>query len=232
MSNDSDAFGLDLTIDECDRLQMQFIKAKYADVDLNLFGSKWFDYRFYHPVQATYVFAHHYVRAYRAVYAAVYDKRAAENVKPLKHEDVFKCHQTVITGVWRARQHADAIGIPYDLFLRLAFEAMLKYWRDQKHLPRPQQLYCDRAVDFVTEQWEKRQEARLYIASHEEYRIHNYIGSPMQNDHHEWLFSQAALRGNRPDILARLIFDDEVLPLEKAIGRLPADLIENVKQAA
>lgn len=224
-------YGLDLTVELYDDHQFKFVKAKWSSHELGLFGSKWFDYRFLHPTQATYLFAHHFSRIYRAFFAATIDRDAAEHIKPMKHEDLFQCPRDFISGMWRARQHADAIGIPYDLYLRLAFEAVLKYWK-RRHLPRPTQLYSDHVVNFVVEQWEKRQEAQLHFGRHVEFRAPNYVGTPAQNDHHEWLFAQIAKRANAPALIARLVYEDEVLPFDKLAGRYDAQIVADVREAA
>lgn len=143
--------GKDKDVVECETLMLS-VPRKILEGEVSLFATKWFDYRRLHPVQATYLFAHHYEVAYRRSYAMTRDVVAAEFTKPLRASDLFESAD--VLSVWRARQACDSIGVPYDFYAHRALEHSVKNgWR---FIPRPNQIYTDSMVDDVREAWEVR----------------------------------------------------------------------------
>lgn len=212
---------------------IKHVRADWREFEGMLFTSKWFDYRFMNPVVATYVYAHEYVKAFRAAYRVTFDARACEGprpITPMKHHDLFRCSQPFISAIWRGRQHADAMGIPYDVYLELAFEGNLRFWK-QAFLPRPAQFYSGEVCKYIAERWEDRQKGIFYYGRHSAYRTHRYVGAPMQNDHHEWLFDQATKRDNAFRMLANM-YASELIPLEKIKTRFGEDVSQRVLEAA
>ncbi len=244
-------YGLDTSSDDAARLMFKFISNDWIKVETALFTGKWFDYRFLNPVQATYLYAHYFEKAYRNSFASNIDTEKAQWISPLpkgdwftlperldkhtpeQHAALVKRRKMLISGLWRGRQVADAVGMPYDLFLERALYWRLRYW-NKSHLPRPSHLYSDLVTDRATIDWEDRQKYRLYFSKLPQYQNNAYaeIMAQMndgdfegkilqsQNAHHEWLFEQAAMRGNTPEVLSTLIFDEKVLPEIKVRGRI------------
>ncbi|MCK1543281.1 hypothetical protein IVB12_15300 [Bradyrhizobium sp. 179] len=245
-------FGLDTGQDDAARIMNRWIKNEWQAVEAALYRGKWFDYRFMNPVQATYLYAHEFVKAYKLAFSVNIDSEQARFVKPLDVERMFvepepkqdepekafrkraASHKMRTVGIWRGRMVADAMGIPYSVYLELAFHWTLRFWQ-QRHLPRPQQLYSDLVVDRATIGWEERQSAELFYSTLPQYKNGLYQeamsmmtgddsleGSVLhaQNQHHEWLFAQCENRVNGHELLAQLVFHDQVLPLEKVKARL------------
>jgi hypothetical protein len=210
-------YGLDVS-DSLAILTMRRFRSEWLSHEPALQFAKWFDYRFLNPVQATYLFAHEYRKAFRDAFAANFDTARAPYVKCFKHADLFQCNPQIVTGVWRARQVADAMGMPYGVYLSLAFKWNLRYWK-RHTMPRPQNLYSDLVTDRAAIDWAELQTTRLYYSELPYYRNEAYCGHRSQNDHHEWLISQAFKRDNAPRALARLVQED-LLPREKVMGRL------------
>lgn len=224
-------FGLDFQPEDYDRLMFKFVRKDWLKHEGPLFTTKWFDYRFMNPVAGAYLYAHEFVKVYRRFYRSTIDYTRAEHVRPLKELDLFACPQEQISAIWRGRQIADAVGMPYDVYLELAMEAALKYWQ-RAHLPRPAQLYSDRVCEFVIDQWEKRQEGILYYGQHKAFRNQFFINTPTQNDHHEWLLAQISKRGEAGFSLLNDAVENDLLPLEKVKARFGEDLAERILQAA
>jgi hypothetical protein len=245
-------FGLDTGRDEAARIMNRWIKNEWVTVETALYRGKWFDYRFMNPVQATYLYAHEFVKAYKQAYATNLDSNTARFVKPLDVERMFvepepkqdetekefrkraASHKMRTVGIWRGRMVADAMGMPYPIYLELAFHWTLRYWQ-QRHLPRPQQLYSDLVVERATIAWEERQQAEFYYSDLPQYKNGLYReASDMiasndrldgtilhaQNQHHEWILTQCKDRVNGHALLAQMVFHDEVLPLEKVKAEL------------
>lgn len=209
-----------------DALAFRHIKKEWLDQERNLFCSKWFDYRYLHFVEATELYAEDYVRVYREVYADHMDSRSSSHVSPIK-EPLFCLPKPKLSGLWRGRQVADAIGMPYGLFISRAMRQTLRYWRN-RYMPQPQQLYAARVVEAVIDDWTERQNAVFLYSERPEYRNAAYVGSPPQNDHHEWLFAQAMKRGNPAAAFADLL-KAELLPEAKLAARVDADLLERIR---
>lgn len=220
-----------LTGEEMDLLAYRHVQKKYLAFERMLTNTRWFDYRFLHPVEATKLYVEAYEREYRAAYAATYSTLNAPYIRVVGWSDMMadmeiKRMKELFAGFWRGRQHADVLGMPYDLYIRLAFKERLRFWK-RRYMPNPTMLYSELIVERVGELWKERQSARLYVGDHQNYRLHRYIGSRAQNDHHEWLFAQAQLRSNPPYQLARFI-QDELLPEEKVKIRLGQESFERV----
>jgi hypothetical protein len=244
-----EVIGLETTGDDAARLMLTFIRSDWIDVEPALFRGKWFDYRFLNPVQATYLYAHYFEKFYRLAFSANIDSATAVFISPLPKGDWFslpvqadaesdkhfaakiKRRKTLISGLWRGRQVADAMGVPYDLYLERAFHWTLRYWQ-QSHLPRPQHLYSDLVTDRTAIDWEERQGSKLYFSEKAPYKNRAYQCLHSQDAHHEWLFEQAARRGNDPAVLARLIFQEELMPAEKARARIGEEAFDRVLASA
>lgn len=222
--------GTDLDPETCDELMTLHIRKEWRDYEGPLYSTKWYDYRFMHPVQATFLYAHEYAIAYRRFYRSTIDRKAAEHIKIIKDPDIFKIDKKILSGLWRGRQHADAMCIPYDQYIDLAMTARLSYW-NQRHLPPCFQLYSELVVQTVEREWADRQAGILFFGKHGEFRMPRYIGTPTQNDHHEWLLEQVVLRGSNLNVLGDLM-RSELLPAEKITLRFGNDVAERALQAA
>ena len=222
-------FGIETTREMSDVLAHR-ISSKWREFEVPLMGTKWFDYRQLTAVQATYLFADRYREAFKRFLRVHVDAQRAEFIKVLKHEDLFECKPSVITGLWRARQHADAFGMPYEDYLEDALTSSFDVMRE--YLPQAHMLYTDRIIGYVQDRWEQRQRAKLYLAESPLYMVENYRGLPAQNSYHEWLFTQAELRANRAQILSELVYGRNLLPEEKMIARYDADLVREVQEYA
>jgi hypothetical protein len=143
-------------------------------------------------------------------------------------------HKMRTTGIWRGRMVADAMGIPYPVYLEFAFHWSLRYWQ-QRHLPRPQQLYSDFVVERATISWEERQGAEFFYSDKPQYKnsLYREAAAMMadcrelegavlhaQNQHHDWILTQCENRVNGHALLAQMVFHDQVLPLEKVKAHL------------
>lgn len=85
-------FGADLSWEEYDERMIR-INKDWVEEERSLFICKWFDYRQMHPVQATYLYADEYIKAFRNHYARNYDRAATEGgrpIRPWRQEDIFE----------------------------------------------------------------------------------------------------------------------------------------------
>jgi hypothetical protein len=244
-------FGLDTGPDDAARLMNKFIRKDWIAMEPQLYRGKWFDYRYLNPVQATYLYAHEFVRFYRLTYSKNFSSERGPYVTPLKLETLFeipegatseqiRAKKQLVSGIWRGRMFADAMGMPYPEYLEFAFHWTMRYWK-QRNPPRPQQLYSDLVTDRAAISWDERQNANLFFSRLPQYQNTAYeklrqtlAGSGFegqthhQNDHHEWLFRQIDRRHDNPELIARLIWEQGVLPPEKVKSRLGDEVYARV----
>lgn len=219
---------------EEDRLIDKYISQKFLAIEASLYTSKWFDYRFMSPVKATRLYAKTYQTEYRHMYRRYFDSRTAAYVKPIKFADIFdyarekNANKSVLTGLWRGRQFADALGMPYQTFIENAFDIALRHW-PHSFKPLPQNLYAEFVIEKMVDLWSELQLTGDFIAEDERYTNAWYIGTREQNDHHEWLFSRAERLGSRVERLADYTLR-ELLPADKVLTRLSSAEAEEFQQ--
>ena len=224
--------GLDLDPEECDYLLHKYSRDTWVEVEAALFTGKWFAYRFLHPVQATYVYAHEFTKAYRRYYRREIDRARADYVTPIRIKDMFTGNKTPkMSAIIRGRMVADAAGMPYNVFLDLAFDIQLRYWK-QDRLPQPSHMYSDLITDKIDPLWEDRQEGFLFYSQHPNYHNSFYQGLKAQDDHHEWIINQVIKRGNAPYLFRQMVYDKQLLPEDKVKSRFGADYLARVQEAA
>ncbi len=216
-----------------DLVAFHFIGKDLLAIDPELYRTKWFDYRMMTPLQAT----RHYIEAfgevYREYFAVEISKSASAFIKVPTVDammeglgaDVEKIKRS-FSGMWRGRQVADAIGMPYKEYIHTVMGLRLRFW-GQNHLPQATHLYRQEDVEKAIDRWEEMQAGRLYLSDDPCYMIENYDDIPHQNDYHEWLFKQASLRGNPWYVLAQFVNQNR-LPLDKIEARFDPDLVERV----
>lgn len=216
---------------ELDRLMFTHIPHERLDCERTLFTHKWFDYRFMHPALATYFFAHCYKTVYKRIYERHIDRQTARYASGIKTEDVFEDANT-LSACWRARQVADAMCIPYDLYVELAMTKALGWQR--KFLPRPSQLYSDQIIEAVQAGWDERTKGRFEIANDPRYRIDQWADTPEQKAHESWVCTQIARRtpGTRAHLLHKHLWVDPVIRESLAIDRFGEEEIERARVAA
>jgi hypothetical protein len=213
-----------LDIEE-DVLVHKYVPKRLQKMDPELFSTKWFDYRRMTPFQATLCYIDEYRAAYRRTYRKEFDAARAEHVQPINGSkltaDLIRGHspsKRKFSAFWRGRQVADALTIPYNLYLDWAFYYRMRHW-SQGFMPQPQHLYHEFDVERIQETWEEQQASIFFRPKDPAFLVHNYRGISYQNDFHEWLFKQAWLRNHPYEILAMFI-EENFLPVEKVEQRL------------
>jgi len=188
-------FGDDLTDFQCEVLQIerfgnnQRAFRKHFRLELQLFQSKWFDYRLLHPVMATYLYAAEFIRAYRRYYSMTIDCEKGQYVKGFKGNDALQNKQSI--SFIRGRQAADELGIPYWFYIEKAYEWLyIKKW---KHIPRHVHLYAEDVIEYVSKQWEARIRETLIIAESDFFRDEINGDRPEYKAHQEWLRERVKL---------------------------------------
>lgn len=218
-----------------DMLVQMHVPAKIQKYDLDLFQTKWFDYRRMTPLQATVEYIKAYEEVYRMIYARELDIERAKYVKVYDPIGLFTDlrygktkAKARLTGYWKGRQIADALGIPYAIYIENVMTYRLRRWQ-RTHLPSPSLLYHEYDVEKMQIRWEEMQAGRLYLPEDPAFLVQNYQNLPYQNDFHEWLFKQANMRTDRAWNMAEMIQRD-FLPIDKVAERVEPDVYQQVER--
>lgn len=214
----------EVSLDE-DVFVQSFVSSNLIDFDRDLFDTKWFDYRRMSSVQATWAYLKSYGQISKRIYARDIDRDRAEHIPFASRtklvadlEKGLSSAKSKLSGYWRGRQVADALGMPYDLYIEHAMTYRMRRW-SRAYLPQPQHLYHEFDVEKVQEKWEEIKQTRLILPDDPAYLIQNFQDIPYQNDFHEWLFAQSKFRPNPASFLADLV-ERDLMSLDKMNLRL------------
>jgi hypothetical protein len=210
-----DFAGSELDILACEAL----LHTRWAEAERRrepeLMRSKWWDYRLLHPVHATYLFSHILDRELRAIIRHHLDDAPARVTSTgrvldwhaVKEGDVFEppanpqrhtYWKRKMLGLIRARQTADADGIPYDLFcregLRHYYLGAGSYMLGRSKVPEPNLLYSDACLLTIRTKWLETLQMRVQHAQHPSYLVQNDDGHPDRLAHRIWLAGQLRQR--------------------------------------
>jgi len=224
---------------EYDALAATKLKPADMKIEAELYTKKWFEYRVLHPVQATYLFADAYIKAARNLYRKTKDNEAGRYIKPFAGKDLFvdqpvtgkrnpNVKPAVFKAIWRARQQADSMGIPYDFYC----EAVMRFALQQgwHRIPLAQQLYSTKAetterqaefgyeaisvVDFVALSWVEFKKTRIVHAEGLHFKSEKNRNLPEQKHHRANVMGQIKTRSDPALSLAYALEQDVVIERE------------------
>ncbi|MPQ56324.1 hypothetical protein [Duganella sp. FT27W] len=214
-------FGSELDWSSCEILAIAKIDRKLLGLDTALYEKKWFDYRNMHPTMATYLFAHHFNRAYGDFMGECFDHKK-RFMAAFKGKDVMAARE--VKSFWKLRQKVDDMGMRYDFFMR---EAMA--WcagRGWKQPPRPAHLATqDEVLLHVSNMWELEKRAKIQWAVSARFKVQNYVGAPDQLAYEQYLISAIASRAHPKFSLHAALHQYEALRIEAAISHFPEQAI-------
>lgn len=223
-------FGGDKTLPEYEFLSHEHAKKPFLKKEPDLFGTKWWDYRFIHPARATYLFSHHFLEAHADYMAQVKDCERRHRVPGYRGKDFLKADSKTRTAIWTARMFADEMGVPYGFYCRSAMRrAIENIWRRP---PLACQLYCDEMIEWIAEDWRTEQAHRIRKPADPLYRIANDKGWAVQEDFRHWLCLQIAGRPQPRHALLWAIEEDGFLSWDWCARNAPPELLENARRLA
>jgi hypothetical protein len=186
--------------------------------DRDLYATKWFDYRFLTPWQATEAFVEAYREQYRFKWRKHRDLHEAEQKEGVAKGGLFGSNRE-LTSFWGARQFADELGVPYKFFVDHAFEAVFRIgW---KKFPRPNQLYGANVrgliAGAVKDAWKDYLSAYPGFSELPQYKVRNLKNLPPQRAHVQWVIERIRDKHCDHRRIAKACFEDYVLPVSYAI---------------
>jgi hypothetical protein len=183
-------------------------------LERELHSCKWFDYRFISPSEATAIFRKTYQEVYRWKYSHNFDTEESKR-KFGTRAGAPEEHRGEFTAFWRARQFADQLGMPYEIFLDAAFDALLT--ADRKRLPYINQLYGKYAERIAASAWDRWQEhcgSRLMFSPLPHYKTGSFVGLAAQVAHQDWVLEQLKTRSD--GAIGQACFVLRIVPEERA----------------
>lgn len=186
---------------------------------------KWFGYRFMSPLSATKHFAMHYVQGLKRHVRTHQDVELSETVRGLS-DKLFSAPSGQLTALWRARQRADEMALPYELLVDFAFDFASR--RTRKHTPRPIQLFGSEKsevawqAEFAKYRMEHIPLALDRLAYLPQYRVENYRRYPVQDEFRSHLVDHIT-NSDKPSAtsVGRQCLEYRHLPLRSALKLVP-----------
>lgn len=199
------------------------IPADFLQEDAKLSASCWPAYLYLSPLERTRQFTTQYVQAFTH-----YAKRLMElrKVDSLCLIDPVLEHNAPanISSLWRARQKADELGIPYEKYL---FPLIRHALEEEGHsrIPLPNQLYDIAQLTYVHDQWEEWVRDGVFTTREWDCRLKavNFRGNLAQLHCHEVLLG---LIGQSIGRLEQFMLRDGLLPEAIARERLGDELVQ------
>jgi hypothetical protein len=218
-------FGVEKPTSEIWALELSRVHATHRTVEADLFASRWFDYRHLLPGQATYLFAEYYSILYRKAYETTVDVDSSADISPFSPRDIFESSE--LTSMWLGRQAADAVGCPYDFYLRVVFARSAD--RGWRNIPRPNQLYSEEVVNDVSLAWGQRCKDVLQLATDSRFTAETYVGHPDQDAYYEWLAQQVGKRERPEYALCTILFKKKIITPSFAKGKFSTFFLRKAK---
>lgn len=201
-----DYYGAEADPRTCDALALK-IHPTHREGEADLVRSRWFDCVKLHPVQATYLFAHHYQQQTRKFFETYIDSRTADTARGFVPEDIF--YSRDLTSMWLARREADKIGLPYEFVMEIAMKVFVQ--KLFHRFPRPNQLYSEEFVMDLQDAWKERLQTSVQWSRNPYYSVPNWRADLMQVRHVAFVIEQIKRRPKpHVGLLARM-FAERVL---------------------
>ena len=224
----------DLSAAEYDAMFLQAeINSKHLYNESALMKKKWFDYRYMHFVEATYLFTKYYIQAYKNMKTKTFDFQRGPHISPFKGfkkdepQDFLKISDRETVGMYRARGVADKLGINYEFYndfaVKWCIETMI--W---KRSPRPSQLYSKPLLEDMVEAWRERCDTSMQIPDDERYELSMGVQGENQEDFQEWLGGQMLNRVHPEISLNTYMNNRPMITKENAIKHVGQQHVDKV----
>lgn len=206
----------------------EWVAPSELDEEPELARSAHLAYRYMNPYERT----RHFYDAYRKYYQAHFERRTGR-VQSNFPERISGLEAGDFTSIWRARQRADAMGVPYERFV---IELMLDADANgTRQLPRPNQLCSDSKLPMLLERLEEKRAEGFFdpFAKDFDPRFYaaNFVGDQQQLDALAWIEEQIAKAGRarKPVLLRRFMCVEQLISEAEATRRFGQELVDEAK---
>ena len=219
-------YGAELSFHELELRTLTTYIEPLRKLDIPLYEHKWFDYVRLHPLQATYYF----VDCYRKLYQRASKQFFGKTTQGFRELDFIEGRERL--SFWRARLAADSIGVPYPWFISKIFEGKLESGLFKNRLPRPCHLVESGDLEVLKEMWNLEHNGSvLTMAADPFYNVKRWVGDAAQVRHEDFLIEQVRKRSMKRFALATLIYEKQVLRIERAIKEFPKEIADAQREA-
>lgn len=209
------------------RFQRQYIQRDLLVREAALQQSSWVEYRYMTPLERTELFAQEFAAGSLLCFAKHIDRARPRNREPVA-SSLEKNSVAEMNSLWKARQKADELGVPYDLFVEILMDG--KVTGDKwKRPPRPNQLLSGKHTEARLRgrpTWNEVSD-RLFLP-HWDRRFFEprEFDDPVQAAAMQALRNDVLRASDRPQRLAKYFNLPGLLSLERARTLFTADLVE------
>lgn len=207
----------------------EFLSPTDFDREADLDGMAYLPYRYMTPYERT----EHFWQAYRTMYIERYQRRHGRPPGP-KSPGIAGLGRRSFRAVWRARQIADAMGAPYEHFLRVHFDRADAV--GTKHLPAPNQLCSvemqERTSQAIDELVESGRIDPLAPGFDSRFYAVNYVGDRQQDAMLDKIQAQIDRLGStsKSQKLARYMTVLQVISEAEAERRFGPEVVASAKE--
>lgn len=136
-------------------ISCQVIDKRFLEAESHLTQTRWVEYGYLSPLECTEIFCRMYLSAYQRYYEKYRDSSKASDRKPVDPE-LFKNDHREINSLWHARQIADEIGMPYDMYINATMDWAASQ-KNRQQFPQPNQLIHPKQLEVALVKWENLQ---------------------------------------------------------------------------
>ena len=201
---------LNVTRDELVLARSIIPKKRFLE-EPDLMGLAFVPYRYWSAWQRT----EHFAKEFDSIYREYRRSRFAEEIPAPSRASLSLWPDSDINALWRARQHADYLGVPYRFYIRQAFK--YRFATGYKQCPKPGQLWHgDKILDVIEKEFNRDGgvvASREYKPTvlHPMFLAENFCDEPVQRAAHADLYSKSR---HFPDSfkLLHLLKGDKIIP--------------------
>lgn len=219
--------GGDSSLEDCDQIAIHIHSKskKCLDIEPELFKTKWFEYRHLHPTKATFLYAHHYQKAYKRHFGIIFDKNRANNVLGTKKDPVL--NKGAIS-FWKGRVASDKLGIPYDFYISQGMSFLINEVK-WKRIPRPSQLYDEAVIEEIDSRWKQklRHTATMPLICH--LSNDNVFCTQTKQEVERWLCERLQTRRNAHLMLSDYIYEKKIVSETIALEFFSSEELQKAK---
>ncbi|AIF47316.1 hypothetical protein HY57_08540 [Dyella japonica A8] len=211
----------------------EYIPHELIQDEPELDSTAWIAYRYKNAFERTQQFTSDYAAIYVSVHGQYKDFAQAQRIKPVS-EDLVRNARDEMTSLWKARQAADLLGMPYSMFIRASMKAAVDQ-RAYNRVPRPNQLCTSWQVEAAEKVWSDEQLIISIFADDWDPRFFAPQGrkDPARQAAIELLVARINARppGNRAGALANYIHRRLALTEAEARDRFGDELVDEAMSA-
>lgn len=202
-------------------------------VEGELASTRWFAYSFMSPVEATEEFRRVYTAALQRYVRANIDMELSERVSGVRPGTPAHRSQQY-TQLWRARQKADRLGMPYELLIDFGFDFAQR--RTRKASPLPHQIFAtDKSDQAWSSMFQVELDEKIYHAMRRlevpQFRLEHDRGLPIQRRLRDQTKSDLAVSlRDRVDTVGWIAITNRYLSLDECLSVYSEEHADRVRE--